>query len=130
MSEERVITTKICRHVGLSWSKFLTEQGVSAEHLETQALGKTQNLSRNEVEELMKQNSNVSEEDRLREMWRFTTLVLANNRRVDIGLTTTDQQSRREFPYKGEDAAQLIDRNGPVSPSAVQLAAKIEKVTK
>lgn len=110
--------------------QFLTDQGISSEHLETQAFGEKQNLSKEDVQELAKQNPNMSEEERNREMWRFRTLVLANNRRVDISLTTTGQESRREFPYKAEDASELIDRNGPASASAVQLAAKTEKITK
>jgi outer membrane protein OmpA-like peptidoglycan-associated protein len=110
--------------------KFLTDQGVTSDHLETQALGEKQNLSADEVKELFNQNPQLSEEERPREMWRFPTLVLANNRRVDISLTTSGQESRREFPYKAEDASQLIDRNGPVSTSAVQLAAKTEKIKK
>jgi hypothetical protein len=63
-------------------------------------------------------------------MWGLPTLVLANNRRVDISLTTSGQESRREFPYKAGDAAELIDRSGPVSTSAVQLAAETEKIKK
>ena len=110
--------------------QFLTEHGVSAVHLETQAFGKDQNLSTDAVEELLKQNPNLSDEDRVRDKWRFRTHELANNRRVDINLTTTGQESRREFPYKAEDAAELIDRNGPASTSVVQLAAKTEKITK
>jgi len=110
--------------------QFLTDQGISAAHLETQAFGEKQNLSAEEVKDLLKQNPNLSEEDRVRDMWRFRTFELANNRRVDISLITTGQESRREFPYKADDAAELIDRNGPASTSAVQLAAKTEKITK
>lgn len=110
--------------------QFLTDQGVSAVHLETQAFGEKQNLSADEVKDLLKQDPNLSEEDRVRDMWRFRTLELANNRRVDISLTTTAQESRREFPYKAEDASELIDRNSPASTSAVRLAAKTEKITK
>jgi outer membrane protein OmpA-like peptidoglycan-associated protein len=110
--------------------QFLTDQGVSADHLETQAFGEKQNLSADDVKGLLKQNPSLSDEDRLRDMWKFRSLVLANNRRVDINLTTTGQQSRREFPYKAEDASELIDRNGPLSKSTVQLAAKTEKIAK
>jgi len=110
--------------------QFLTDQGISAEHLETQAFGEKQNLNEDEVQELMKQSPSLSDEERSREMWRIPTFVLANNRRVDISLTSTGQESRREFPYKAEDASELIDRNGPVQTSGVQLAAKTEKITK
>jgi len=43
---------------------------------------------------------------------------------------TTGLESRHEFPYKAEDAAEFIDKNGPASTSVVQLAAKTEKITK
>jgi outer membrane protein OmpA-like peptidoglycan-associated protein len=117
------------RRAGLV-KQLLTDQGVPADHLETQAFGEKQNLSADEVEELFKQNPSLNDEERGRERWRFGALVLANNRRVDLSLTTTGQESRREFPYKSQDAAELIDRNGPVSASAVQLAAKTEKITR
>lgn len=110
--------------------QFLTAQGVPADHLETQAFGEKQNLSADEVKDLFNQNPQLSEEERLREMWGLPALVLANNRRVDISLTTSGQESRREFPYKAGDAAELIDRSGPVSTSSVQLAAETEKIKK
>jgi hypothetical protein len=97
--------------------------------VETQAFGEKQNLSADDVKELFKQNPSLSEEKRDREMWRFDRLVLANNRRVDLSLTSSGQESRSEFPYKSQDAAELIDRSGPASTSAVQLAAKPEKIT-
>lgn len=110
--------------------QFLTAQGVPADHLETQAFGEKQNLSVDDVKELFNQNQQLSEEERLRETWGLPTLVLANNRRVDISLTTSGQESRREFPYKAQDAAELIERKGSMSPSAVHLAAKTERITK
>ncbi|HMK22938.1 MAG TPA: OmpA family protein [Terriglobales bacterium] len=111
---------------------FLTQQGVSADALDTQALGKEQNLSTDEVKQLIQQNPNLSDEERQKDMWRLKTIVLANNRRVDITLSPTGQQSLREYPFKAEDFARLIDRNGPVvkeAGSAVQPAAKKEKIS-
>jgi len=65
-------------------------------------------------------------------MSMLDTLVLANNRRVDITLSTTGQQSLREYPFKAEDFARLIDRKSPESKGAgslVQPAAKKEKIS-
>jgi len=113
--------------------EFLTQQGVSADALDTQALGAEQNLTTDEVKQLIQQDPNLSDEERQKDMWRFKTLVLANNRRVDITLSPTGQQSRREYPFKAEDFARLIDRNSPASAkefgSVVQPAAKKEKIS-
>ena len=107
---------------------FLTEQGVPADSLETQAHGSEQNLSTDEVKALLEQNPNLAEEERQADLWRLGTLVLANNRRVDITLSPTGQQSLRQYPYKTGDFAELIDRNGPRSPSGVEPAALKEKI--
>jgi outer membrane protein OmpA-like peptidoglycan-associated protein len=108
----------------------LTEQGVPADAVETQAYGEEQNLSPDEVKQLVEQNPDLSAEERQRALAKLDTLVLANNRRVDISLSTTGQQSLRQYPYKAEDFAKLIDRNGPKPPSEVEAAAKREKITK
>jgi outer membrane protein OmpA-like peptidoglycan-associated protein len=108
---------------------FLTEQGVSAEALDVQALGEEQNLSVDDVKQLMQQNPNLSDEQRQQEMWRLKTLVLANNRRVDISLSPTGQQSVLQYPYNAEDFTRLIDRNGPSAESTVKFAAKKEKIS-
>jgi len=39
-------------------------------------------------------------------------IVLANNRRVDIGLSTTGQQSVRRYPFNAKDALGLISTKG------------------
>ena len=108
---------------------FLAEQGVSADVLDTQGYGEEQNLSVQEVKQLLEQNPNLSDEERKQKMGRLKTLVLANNRRVDITLSTTGQQSLRQYPYDAQDFAKLVDRNGPNTGSHVQLAAKKEKIS-
>ena len=108
---------------------FLTGQGVSPDALDTQAYGEEQNLSAEEVKELLQQNPNLSNEERRQEMLQLETLVLANNRRVDITLSTTGQQSLRQYPYNAEDFTRLMDRNRPNTGSAVQPAAKKEKIS-
>jgi outer membrane protein OmpA-like peptidoglycan-associated protein len=107
---------------------FLIEQGVSAQALETNAYGDDQNLSAEEVKQLLQQNLNLTDEDRQTALERLETIVLSNNRRVDITLSTTGQESLRQYPYKSEDFAKLVDRNGPRTRSAVQLASKKEKI--
>ena len=107
--------------------QFLIDQGISAEVLDTQAYGEEQNLSADEVEQLLQQNPNLTDEERQRRQGALGTIVLANNRRVDISLTPSGQQSRREYPYTSGDFAKLVDRHGPETKSGVQLAAEKEK---
>jgi hypothetical protein len=50
---------------------------------------------------------------------------------VDIALKPTGQQSAREYPFKAQDFAALIDRNGPTKTgSGVELAAEKETISK
>ena len=111
---------------------FLTQHGVSADALDTQTYGSTQNLSVDDVKQLLQKDPNLTDEERTGDLWRLRTIVLANNRRVDITLTPTGQESRREYPYKADDFNRLIDRNGPTSTttSSLQLAVQREKISK
>jgi hypothetical protein len=47
---------------------------------------------------------------------------------VDITSKPTGQESAREYPFKAQDFAGLIDRNGPTKAGAVEMAAEKEKV--
>jgi hypothetical protein len=42
----------------------------------------------------------------------LTVIVLANNRRVDVSLSTTGQQSIRRYPFNAKDALSLISKQG------------------
>jgi hypothetical protein len=52
---------------------------------------------------------------------------LANNRRVDIILGPTGQESAHQYPFKAEDFATLVNRNG-TTKEVVQQAAEKEKI--
>jgi len=106
---------------------FLVEQGVPAYHLETQGLGEDQNLTADQVKQMVEQNPELSEEERQKALERLYTLVLANNRRVDIILSTTGQESARQYPFKAEDFPTLVDRNGNTK-EALQMAGEKEKI--
>jgi hypothetical protein len=56
------------------------------------------------------------------------TIVLAYNRRVDLTLSTTGQESTQDYPFKSQDFARLVDRNGPANASGVVLAGQKEKI--
>jgi hypothetical protein len=53
---------------------------------------------------------------------------LANNRRVDVTLSTTGEQSVRRFPFNAHDALTLLSRKGgegaAKAPAAKAPAAK------
>lgn len=109
--------------------KYLTEQGIPANNIETKGYGEEQNLTAEQVKELLEQNPNMTDEDKKAELGRLRTLVLANNRRVDITLSSTGQESLRQYPYKVEDFAKLINRNVPGSAAgAAEPAPKKDKV--
>jgi len=108
---------------------FLVAQGVPADNLETQAYGKQQNLSTDQVRELVEQNTVLSAEERDKVLEKMHALVLANNRRVDIVLSTTGQASARRYPFKAEDYSALVDRNGSSKEkSGVELAGERKKI--
>jgi len=110
--------------------QFLVEQGVAEANIETQAFGKEQNLSADQVKQQVEQDASLSEEDRQKALQKIQTIVYAYNRRVDITSKPTGQESAREYPFKAQDFASLVDRNGPTKASGVELAAEKEKISK
>ena len=103
---------------------FLIEQGVAPEHIEIQGLGEDQNLTADQVKQMVEQNPELNEEERQKALDKLQTLVLANNRRVDITLSTTGQESAHQYPFKVEDFATLVNRNGANKESVQQAAEK------
>jgi outer membrane protein OmpA-like peptidoglycan-associated protein len=106
---------------------FLVDQGIPADHLDTQGLGDDQNLTTEQVKQSVEQNPDLNDEERQRALEKLHTLVLANNRRVDITLSTTGQESAHQYPFKAEDFAKLVNRNG-INKEIVQLAAEKKKI--
>lgn len=106
---------------------FLVDQGVPADHLETQGLGDDQNLPADQVKQMVEQNPELNEEERQKVLEKLDTLVLATNRRVDITLSTTGQESAHQYPFKADDFATLVNRNG-ITKEIVQMAGKKEKI--
>jgi outer membrane protein OmpA-like peptidoglycan-associated protein len=88
---------------------FLIEQGVPASDIETKSFGKEQNLDAAQVRELTEQNPNLTPEERKRVLKNLPIFLLANNRRVDVVLSTTGQMSTQFFPYNSEDLKVLLE---------------------
>jgi outer membrane protein OmpA-like peptidoglycan-associated protein/opacity protein-like surface antigen len=96
------------RRVARSMS-FLVEQGVPAGSIETRSFGKEQNLDTAQVREQMEQNPDLTPGERQKLFSNMQVIVLAQNRRVDVVLSTTGQQSVRRYPFNAKDALTLIN---------------------
>jgi hypothetical protein len=95
---------------------YLIENGVPAADIETLAIGKERNLTNQEVLDLLKQNPNVTPEEQTRVRRHLAVFRMANNRRVDVRLSTTGQTSHRYFPYNSDDLKVLLGE--PRKPAA------------
>jgi outer membrane protein OmpA-like peptidoglycan-associated protein len=99
---------------------YLVSQGISVDKIQTRADGKQQELSKKEV---AKQQS---EDPQKPEKWmkpRSSATWLAYNRRVDIILEPTGQQSKEAYPNDASDARILWQRGQP-NLHKVEAAAK------
>jgi outer membrane protein OmpA-like peptidoglycan-associated protein/opacity protein-like surface antigen len=91
---------------------YLVDHGVPADHIDTRSFGKDDNLSAEQVKQLMAQDPDLSPEDRQQMMSNLKVMVLANNRRVDVTLSTTGEQSVRRYPFNTKDFLALISTKG------------------
>jgi len=87
---------------------FLVKLGVPAANLETKAYGEQENMSQERVKELVEQHPNLTTDQRNKILSNLRVVTLAQNRRVDITLSSTGQQSVRQFPFNAEDALTLL----------------------
>jgi outer membrane protein OmpA-like peptidoglycan-associated protein len=102
LTERRVERTKA----------FLVEHGVPADHFELKAFGEENQLTADQIKEQMADNPDLSADDRQKMLRNLRVLVLANNRRVDVTLSTTGQQSIRRYPFNAKDFLALISTKG------------------
>jgi outer membrane protein OmpA-like peptidoglycan-associated protein len=98
LSERRVEGTK----------HFLIERGVPQDALETKAMGDQHNLTPDEVKALVESNTELTPEERERILKNMKSIIWASNRRVDITLSTTGQESVRHYPFNAADSLSLI----------------------
>ena len=108
--------------------RFLVEQGIPEANIDTQAFGKENNLTDDQVKQLLDHDANLSAEERQKVVQKLGNIVLAYNRRVDLTLSSTGQESARTYPFNTEDFARLVDRNGPQKGNGVELAAEKERI--
>jgi len=112
LSERRVERTK----------SFLVEQGVPASSIETKAFGAQQQLTADQVKSSVDQNPDLTAGEKARILKNERTIILASNRRVDVTLSTTGQESVRQFPFNAADSLSLI--GGREKPAAAKAPAK------
>ncbi len=104
---------------------YLVDHGISADRIQTQALGKEHNLTDQEVEDLIASNPSATPEDRERVEKNILAFRMANNRRVDLSLSTTGQTSQRFFPFNSADLDVLLGEQKPAArPASAKPAAK------
>jgi outer membrane protein OmpA-like peptidoglycan-associated protein len=95
--------------------QFLTGQGIVENQIETRAVGEDQQLTQDQVKDLIQNNPELTDTERQRILHDLTKIVLAQNRRVDITLTTTGQQSVKLYPFNAQDSMTLLDEKSAVS---------------
>ena len=106
LSERRVERTK----------SYLVEKGVPADHLQTQAFGFEKNMTSEEVKSMVEADPDLSAAEKQKILQNLLTVRLANNRRVDVTLSTTGEQSVRRFPFSSKDALTLLSRGSGETP--------------
>ncbi|MGD0829692.1 MAG: OmpA family protein [Terracidiphilus sp.] len=113
LSERRVARTK----------QSLVEQGVPEASIETLGLGKDQELTADQVKELVEANPELTAAERQKVLSKLNVIVWAQNRRVDVTLSTTGQQSVRQYPFNAADSLTLLDQKN-ISPKKKAIAVK------
>jgi outer membrane protein OmpA-like peptidoglycan-associated protein len=104
---------------------FLVAHGVPAGNIETRALGMQDNLDAAQVQQLVEQNPDLNSEERQRIESHLQVIVWANNRRVDVSLNTTGQQSVRQYPFNAKDSLTLLSsKSGESDKSTTQHATR------
>ena len=114
LSDRRVARTKA----------FLVEQGLSADAIETQGLGEEQSMGPEQVKQAVDQDQSLTAAQKTQLNRNAHVLALAQNRRVDVILSTTGQTSVRQFPFNASDALNLINPKGVGGAAAKKPAPK------
>jgi outer membrane protein OmpA-like peptidoglycan-associated protein len=102
LSERRVNRTK----------SYLVEKGVPADKLSVKAFGFEKNMTDAEVKAQVEADPDISPAEKQKILKNLLTVRLASNRRVDVTLNTTGEQSVRRFPFSAKDALTLLSRTG------------------
>lgn len=108
---------------------FLIKEGVPEANIEMKGLGEERNLTAAEVKQLVDRNPALDDVARKRAFGKMQTVTFAHNRRVDLTVSTTGQQSLQQYPFEAADYAALLKRGGTVRESEVVQAGQREKIS-
>jgi outer membrane protein OmpA-like peptidoglycan-associated protein len=114
LTDRRVARTK----------SFLVSHGVSPAAIDTRSFGEEDDLNAEQVKTQIAQNPELTREDRQQMLRNLSVMVLANNRRVDVTLSTTGQESVRRYPFNAKDFLALINTKAGESKSRTKAAPK------
>lgn len=103
---------------------YLVEKGVPADHVDVKAFGFEKNMTSDEVKKLLDADSSLTAAEKQKLVRNIDTVRMANNRRVDVTLSTTGEQSVRQFPFNAKDALTLLSRGGGAQGKAKAPAGK------
>jgi len=106
LSERRVERTK----------SYLVEKGIPADKLSVKAFGFEKNMTDAEVKAQVEADPDMTAAEKQKILKNLLTVRLASNRRVDVTLSTTGEQSVRRFPFSAKDALTLLSRTGGETP--------------
>jgi outer membrane protein OmpA-like peptidoglycan-associated protein len=106
LSERRVERTK----------SYLVEKGIPADKLSVKAFGFEKNMTDADVKAQIEADPEISAAEKQKILKNLLTVRLASNRRVDVTLSTTGEQSVRRFPFSAKDALTLLSRTGGETP--------------
>jgi outer membrane protein OmpA-like peptidoglycan-associated protein/opacity protein-like surface antigen len=87
----------------------LVENGVPADHIDAQSFGDENQLTADQIKEQIADNPELTPDDRRQMLGNLQVMVLANNRRIDVSLSTNGQQSTRRYPFNAKDFLALIN---------------------
>jgi outer membrane protein OmpA-like peptidoglycan-associated protein/opacity protein-like surface antigen len=90
----------------------LVGNGVPADHIDSKSFGKEEQLTADQIKQQIADNPDLSPDDRKQMLGNLTVMVLANNRRIDVSLSTTGQDSTRRYPFNAKDFLALINTKG------------------
>jgi len=107
--------------------RFLVEQGIPDANIETHAFGKDNNLTADQVKQLVSENAGLTDEARQSVVRKFGNIVLAYNRRVDLTLSSTGQESAQVYPFNANDYARMVDRKSTKKAKRIEVAAEREQ---
>jgi outer membrane protein OmpA-like peptidoglycan-associated protein len=104
--------------------QYLVEQGIADSAITTNAVGESQVLSKDQVKDLVQQNTELSDKEKASTIRRINVIYLAQNRRVDLTLTSTGQQSVQLYPFNAKDASTLLSVSKPAAGARKKAAPR------